>query len=213
MATIYAGTGTINTSGAAAKTAIRAFSEGELSAAQALAANVRVFKFADAVAKKGDGAREHVGMIAEQVFDILTAHGVDPFRLGMCCRDPAVKSVTKTRTVRRPKKQTVMLRREQIAVEDGVAVLTAIDETREEPVLQSTPLVDGDGAPIVDPETGMHCIHFAPVMEEVEETYEEIEPDLDESGAQKWVLGLRYDELAQFVMAGLAARLAALEAH
>jgi hypothetical protein len=36
-------------------------------------------------------------------------------------------------------------------------------------------------------------------------------PDLDENGQPKWLLGLRYDELAQFVIAGLSARLAALE--
>ncbi|MEJ0041057.1 MAG: hypothetical protein WDM81_01970 [Rhizomicrobium sp.] len=46
----------------------------------------------------------------------------------------------------------------------------------------------------------------------VDQSREELVPDLDENGAQKWILGLRYDELAQFTIAGLVARLAALEA-
>ena len=34
---------------------------------------------------------------------------------------------------------------------------------------------------------------------------EDVVPDLDEAGAPKWTPGLRYEELAQFVIAGLAA--------
>jgi len=150
--TVYAGTGTINTSAAAAKTNVHALSEAEIAVAKALAAKVRAFQFADAVAEKGDQARLHIGMIHEEVVAAFEAAGLDPLRYGIVCRDPAVKTVTKTR-----------------------------------------PATDEEG-------------------NAVEETYEEVVPDLDETGGQKWVLGLRYGELAQFVMAGLAARLAALEA-
>lgn len=150
---IYAASGTINTSGAATKTNVSVLSAAEIAVAKALAANVRVFQFCDAVAKKGaDTARLHTGMIYEDVVAAFAAEGLDPLRYGILCRDPAMKTVTKTRTTRH----------------------------------------DTDA--------------------EIEETYEEVEPDLDETGAQKWVLGLRYDELAQFVMAGLAARVAELEA-
>jgi hypothetical protein len=212
FATIYAGTGTINTSGAGTKTGSRVLSVAEIAIAKELAANVRVFQFCDAVAKKGEeAARLHVGMIYEDVVAAFTAQGLDPLRYGIVCRDPAMKTVVKTRAVQRVKTQTVTVEREQITVANGVATLATVSETREEQVTKCCPLIDVEGAPVVDPETGMHRIHFAPVMEEVEETYEIEEPDLDETGTQKWVLGLRYDELAQFVMAGLAARLAALE--
>jgi hypothetical protein len=40
-----------------------------------------------------------------------------------------------------------------------------------------------------------------------------VAPDVDASGVQKMIVGLRYDELAQFVITGLAMRLAALEAR
>jgi hypothetical protein len=166
------------------------------------------------VAKKGAAAaRLHAGMIYEDVVAAFAAQGLDPLHYGIVCRDPATKTVTKTRTVSRQKTQTAALQREQITVTNGVATLTTVSETREEPVLQSYPLVDAGGAPLVDPETGQQRIHREPVMEEIEQSYEEVEPDLDETGAQKWTLGLRYGELAEFVMAGLAARIAALEAR
>jgi hypothetical protein len=118
--TVYAGTGAINTSGAQTKTGTRALDAAELAVARALAANVRLYRFRDAAAAKGEEARLHAGMIHEDVVAAFAAQGLDALRYGIVCRDAA-------------------------------------------------------------PDGG-------------------------------WVLGLRYDELAQFVMAGLAARLDALEA-
>jgi len=120
MKVIYAGTGTINTSGAGTKTNVRPLSEAEIAVARTLAGNVRIFQFVDAVATKGvDAARLHGGMIFEDVVAAFAAQGLDPMRYGLVCRDG-------------------------------------------------------------DPEN--------------------------------WILGLRYEELAQFVLAGLNARIAALEA-
>lgn len=121
LATLYAGTGAINTSGAQTKTGVRALNDAERRVASALAAHLRVYQFRDAVAAKGaDAARLHVGMIHEDIVAAFAAEGLDAMRYGLVCRDPA-------------------------------------------------------------PDGG-------------------------------WILGLRYDELAQFVTAGLAARLDALEA-
>ncbi|HEY0105361.1 MAG TPA: DUF2793 domain-containing protein [Rhizomicrobium sp.] len=122
FATVYAGTGTINTSGADAKRDVRAPSEDEMAVAAALASNVRIFRFCDAVAAKGDAARLHAGMIFEDVVAAFAAHGLDPMYYGIVCRDRAAQ---------------------------------------------------GDGS---------------------------------------WIVGLRYQELTQFVLAGLAARIARLEA-
>jgi hypothetical protein len=123
---LYAGTGTINTSGAATKTAVRALNDAEIKVAKALAADIRLFQFCGAVTKKGaTAARLHTGMIYEDVVAAFAAQGLDPLRYGIVCRDAAP---------------------------------------------------DSTGA---DP---------------------------------KYVYGLRYGELAQFMLAGLAARLDALEA-
>jgi hypothetical protein len=211
-AVIYAGTGTINTSGAAAKINIRGLDAAEMAVAGTLAANVRVFQFCDAVAKKGaEAARLHAGMIYEDVVAAFAAQGLDPLRYGVVCRDPATRTVTESRTVQRPRMQTVAVEKRVIAVKDGVATLTIVPDTAEQPVLQPCPLVDAQGAPVVDPATGRQRIHFEPVMEDGEIAVETRIPDRDENGAQKWTLGLRYGELVQFVIAGLAARLAALE--
>lgn len=121
--TVFAATGTINTSAAAAKRDVAALSPAEMAVARTLAGGVRLFRFADAVARKGDGARIHAGMLFEDVVAAFEAQDLDPMRYGIVCRDR------------------------------------------------------------------------------------------DESDPEKWILGLRYAELAQFVIAGLAARIASLEAR
>jgi len=45
------------------------------------------FRFRDAVAQKGDGARWHVGLIAQRVRDVFEARGIDPFAIGLLCWD------------------------------------------------------------------------------------------------------------------------------
>jgi len=49
-------------------------------------------------------------------------------------------------------------------------------------------------------------------METVEESYDVQEPDLDENGVQRKIHNIRMDEVTAFALAGLAARVAALEA-
>lgn len=128
-ATLYAATGSINTSGEDTKANIRALADAEMAVANTLAGNARIFQFRDAIAKKGESAaRLHAGMIYEDVVAAFTAQGLDPAHYGIVCSDPSASD----------------------SVEDGA------------------------GRPIV---------------------------------------GLRYDELAQFVMAGLAARISKLEAR
>ena len=144
MNTIFAATGAINTSTEAAKQDIRSLSDAELTVARSLLGKVHIFRFRDAVEKKGDAARLHAGMIYEEVVAAFSAQGLEPARYGIVCCDPAVKAVTKTRAVIGP---------------DG---------------------------------------------KEVEESYQEFVPDLDDSGVQKTICGLRYTELSFFLMAALS---------
>lgn len=123
-AQVYAAAATINTSGADTKLDVRALTGAERAVARALAGNVRMFRFTDAVARKAEGARLHAGMIYEDVVAAFAAQGLDPMRYGIVCRDPAPDST---------------------------------------------------------------------------------------ADAPSWVYGLRYGELAQFLIAGLADRIAALE--
>jgi hypothetical protein len=83
---VYAGTGTINTSDAREKTqreigidpaVLRAWSKVQYSQ----------FKFNDAVEKKGDSARWHFGLIAQQVKEAFESEGLNAFDYGLLCYD------------------------------------------------------------------------------------------------------------------------------
>lgn len=75
--TVYAGTGTINTSDAREKTAIRSFTPEELAAAKRIAAEIGIFQFLT-------GDRLHVGVIAQQVWAIMAEEGlIDPIEEGV----------------------------------------------------------------------------------------------------------------------------------
>lgn len=85
--TVYAGTGTINTSDARLKQQFRSLSESERLAALEIKNSICLFKFNDAVELKGDGARWHVGVKAQQVVAIMESYGLNPFDYGFVCYD------------------------------------------------------------------------------------------------------------------------------
>ena len=95
--TVYAATGTINTSDEREKQDISALDDAEKRVAVSVKDLVKKFRFKDAVQAKGDEARIHVGVIAQEVISAFTAEGLDPMRYGIICYDqweetPAVLS-------------------------------------------------------------------------------------------------------------------------
>lgn len=87
-ATVFAGTGAINTSGVDEKRDIVGLNDAERRAAARIkAVGPKRYRLKDAVSEKGDQARFHVGYIAEDVRDALAAEGLDPFAYGMLCLD------------------------------------------------------------------------------------------------------------------------------
>jgi len=94
-ATIYAATGTINTSDAREKTDLIELTDAELRAARKIAARIGIFQWLDAIDEKGEGARAHVGVIAQEVIAAMECEGLDPFRYAFVCYDewPASKAV------------------------------------------------------------------------------------------------------------------------
>ena len=85
--TVYAGTGTINTSDEREKQDIADLDDAEKRVAVALKGLVKKFRFKDAVAQKGDNARIHVGVIAQEVITAFESKGLDPMRYGIVCYD------------------------------------------------------------------------------------------------------------------------------
>lgn len=97
---VYAGSGSINTSDARAKQQIGDVPDAWLDAWGDVEW-VR-YKFNDAVQAKGDEARWHFGLIAQQVRDAFAAHGLDALTLGLLCHDewaaiPAIPAVEEER--------------------------------------------------------------------------------------------------------------------
>jgi hypothetical protein len=83
--TVYATTGTINTSDERLKQQIKPIDDAALRA-WAKVEYVQ-YKWNDAVEKKGDGARWHFGLIAQKVKEAFESEGLDAFEYGVLCYD------------------------------------------------------------------------------------------------------------------------------
>lgn len=261
-ATIYAGTGTINTSDERYKVLREG---GDLTDAEFAAwSNVRaiVYQDKDSFERKGSAARLHVGYSWQSIQAAFEAEGLDAGRYGLWCEDALEAPVEKTRMVSRPvegqtetipvldddgkpvfeevqETEEVEQPFEEVRMIDGAPVLVKGVRTVAQPVFDSVQIRDEDGElifdkpqPIEDPETGElvegdpvprtapvpRMIRKAktetvPVMEEVEESFTEMEPTGETRGA------LRYNQCSVIEaawlrreLASVAARLSALEA-
>jgi hypothetical protein len=85
--TVYATTGTINTSDATQKQQIRSLDDAEKAVAQSIKGLIKAYKFNDSVAEKGDGARIHIGVIAQEVQSAFETQGLDSSKYAMFCSD------------------------------------------------------------------------------------------------------------------------------
>jgi hypothetical protein len=83
---VYATNGTIQTSDRNEKQDIQALTDAEQAAAVACKALVRRFRWIDSVEEKGDNARYHFGVIAQDVEAAFTAEGLDAGDYGLFIR-------------------------------------------------------------------------------------------------------------------------------
>ena len=74
---IYATNGTIQTSDQNEKQQIASLTDAEMTAAKAISKLFKTFKWNDSVAEKGDNARTHAGVIAQQVETAMSDAGLD----------------------------------------------------------------------------------------------------------------------------------------
>lgn len=82
---VFAATGTINTSDEREKTSVNSPDDALMRAWGKV--GFKVFQFKDAVEKKGDNARIHVGVIAQEVKAAFESEGLDASRYGLFCHD------------------------------------------------------------------------------------------------------------------------------
>jgi hypothetical protein len=84
--TVYAGTGTINTSDEREKTFLD-IEQAESDCAKALKGMMRKFKFNDSIEDKGEDARIHYGVGAQSVITKMEEFGLDPMEYAFICYD------------------------------------------------------------------------------------------------------------------------------
>lgn len=112
---VYAVNGTIQTSDANSKQDIVDLNDAERRVAARIKGLIKKFRFKDAVATKGDAARIHVGVIAQEVQDAFIAEGLDATRYGLFCSDTwwereeevEYKPAAEMRTVKKTYKEPV----------------------------------------------------------------------------------------------------------
>jgi hypothetical protein len=84
---VYAATGTINTSDERYKQDIRDLSEAEKLTAQDIKKLLKAFRFKDSVQEKGDKARIHFGVIAQEIQAAFVKNGLNSENYGLFCYD------------------------------------------------------------------------------------------------------------------------------
>ena len=84
---IYATNGTIQTSDQNEKQDIASATTKELNVAKKLSALFKTFKWKDKVAEKGDKARTHTGIIAQEVQSAFSSEGLDASNYGLFTSD------------------------------------------------------------------------------------------------------------------------------
>ncbi len=85
--TVFAASGSINTSDRNEKQDIEELSTAETAVAVACKGLLRKFRWKDAVEEKGDNARIHFGIIAQDLQAAFAAQGLDASNYGMWCSD------------------------------------------------------------------------------------------------------------------------------
>lgn len=86
--TVYAATGTINTSDEREKTELLTLDDAEKAVAKEIKASIKKFKFKDSIRKKGaEAARVHFGVGAQTVGAIFEKHGLNPNDYALFCFD------------------------------------------------------------------------------------------------------------------------------
>jgi hypothetical protein len=205
-ATIFAGTGTINTSDERYKVLREG---GDLSDAEHRAwSAVRaiVYRDKDSFERKGDAARLHIGYSWQSIQAAFEAEGLNPARYGLWCEDALEAPVEKTRTATRPvegqtetvpvlddegkpvfeqvqETEEVEQPFEEVRMIDGAPVLVKGVRTVAQPVFDSVQIRDEDGELIFtdpDPETGDPVPRMAPVPRMITREKTETVPVMEE---------------------------------
>jgi hypothetical protein len=84
---IFATNGNIITSDQNLKQDVAQLTDAEIAAAKVIRGLVKTYRWIDSVEEKGDEARIHVGVIAQEVEQAFIDQGLDPTRYALFCKD------------------------------------------------------------------------------------------------------------------------------
>ena len=176
---IYATNGTIQTSDRNEKQDIEALSDAEQRVAVACKGLLRKFRWIDAVAEKGDDARIHFGIIAQDLQDAFAAEGLDAGRYAMFISSTWWETQTEV-----PAVEAVA------AVYEDVVIPAVLDE---------------DGNEVEAERIEQQLVTEAVEAKEAytrTDTYETLE-EAPEGATERTRLGVRYPELLAFIIGAM----------
>ncbi len=198
---VRATNGTIQTSDENEKQQIASLTDAEMTAAKAISKLFKTFKWNDKVEAKGDAARTHTGVIAQQVEQAMTDAGLTASNYAFWCSDTWWETQTDVPAV------------EAVEAQDAVyedVIIPAVEEVLDE---------EGNVVTEAQPErTEQRLVSEA--VEGVEgkeaytrtDTYNTLE-EAPEVATERNRKGIRYPELLSFIGAATEQRLTSVEAR
>ena len=176
---IYATNGTIQTSDRNEKQDIEVLSDAETRVAQACKGLLRKFRWQDAVAEKGDDARIHFGIIAQDLQDAFAAEGLDAGRYAMFISSTWWETQTE------------------------VPAVEAVDAVYEDVVIPA--VLDEEGNELEAERTEQRLVTEAVEAKDAytrTDTYE-TQAEAPEGATERTRLGVRYPELLAFIIGAM----------
>lgn len=124
---VYATNGTIQTSDQNEKQQIASLTDAEITAAKAISGLFKTFKWNDKVETKGDAARTHAGVIAQDVQSAMTDAGLDAADYAFFCSDTWWETQTEVPAVEAVEAQDAVLDDDGNIVTEAVEAVEAQD--------------------------------------------------------------------------------------
>lgn len=214
---VFATNGTINTSDPRLKRFRH--DSNEMAALKRAVERIDIctFQWLDALEEKGEAARIHIGVSAQDVADAFEAEGLDARRYGLFCEDDEVDHVEVVEYVEVPDEETIDELVTLHEMDGDVAVLRQKTVQVRRPKMRTVPLLNEDKTPVMVErgvvEDGKQVFNGDghPVKELVAATIDVPVMRLQEvkriesRPTGRKIMSLRYDQLAMLMIAALRA--------
>jgi len=131
------------------KTSIVEFTDDELDVIGEV--NIGIYQLLSSIETKGDEARHHVGVIAQQIEECFYARNIDVRKFGFWCSNPWMEMVDEIIEVEEPDTESFVNYRSAIVVRDGKAYEEIESFTEERQTFDNYLVFNDDGTPVMVP--------------------------------------------------------------